>query len=191
MKNRNLYTLKDTALIEFIQNNKDSSVYFEELYRRYYRKVLDKCYSLLKNKQQAEEMAEDIFSKCFEKLPGFRGQASFSSWLYTISYNSCIDYLRHKKNSHYPEWNRENELPVVDEVDENANEIDYEKLQQILDLIHPEEKALLFMKYMENISLKNIGESLRISEDAAKMRLKRARTRVFTLYREKYFDKKK
>lgn len=191
MKKGTFHTLKDAELIELIQSGKDSSLYFEEIYHRYFQKVLDKCYSFLKNRQQAEEMTEDIFSKCYEKLPGFRGQASFSSWLYTITYNSCIDYLRHKKKSHYPEWNRENELPeIIDDVDEMANSIDYEKLQIILELIHPEEKAILLMKYMDNISLKHIGESLRISEDAAKMRLKRARTRVLALYREKYMERK-
>ena len=55
-----------------------------------------------------------------------------------------------------------------------------------MDLIHPEEKALLLMKYKEGLSMKQIGTSLRISEDAAKMRLKRARARVLYLYTEKY-----
>jgi len=66
--------------------------------------------------------------------------------------------------------------------------INYDDLLVILDLVHPEEKALLIMKYQDNISLKQISESLRISEDAAKMRLKRARTRVLYLYKKKFLD---
>jgi len=55
-----------------------------------------------------------------------------------------------------------------------------------LELIHPEEKALLLMKYKDDVPMKQVAVSLRISEDAAKMRLKRARTRVLYLYNQKY-----
>ncbi|MBV6639584.1 MAG: sigma-70 region 4 domain-containing protein, partial [Cyclobacteriaceae bacterium] len=56
----------------------------------------------------------------------------------------------------------------------------------ILEVIHPEEKAILLMKYMDDLSIRDISIALRISENAAKMRLKRARSRVFYLYSEKY-----
>ncbi len=186
MKYDTLKSSRDEEIISkiIIENQVN---YFEILYSRYYRKVLDKCYSLLKNHQLAKEFTEDIFSKTYEKLKTFRNISSFSSWLYSITYNHCIDYLRHKKKLHYPEWNRENEIPeIIDESGDNLNTINYDDLLVILDMIHPEEKALLAMKYQDNISLKQISESLRISEDAAKMRLKRARTRVLYLYKEKF-----
>ncbi|MBN2350284.1 MAG: RNA polymerase sigma factor [Bacteroidales bacterium] len=182
-------TLTDEEIIRKIQSE-NSSEYFQILYDRYHRKVLDKCYTLVKNKTTAHELAEDIFSKVFEKLGSFKFLSSFSSWLYSISYNFCIDYLRYKKKMHYPDWNRENEIPeIIDETGENLNEISYENLLQIFEQIHPEEKALILMKYQDNLSLKQIGESLRISEDAAKMRLKRARSRVIYLYMNKFYDK--
>lgn len=164
-----------------------SSKHFEVLYKRYYPKVLDKCYSFVKNKSTAEELAEDIFSKIFEKLSTFKQISSFSSWLYSITYNHCIDYLREKKKLHYPNWSRENVIPeIIDEAEENIEDINYENLLVILELIHPEEKALLLMKYKDNLSMKQISVALRISEDAAKMRLKRGRTRVIYLYTEKF-----
>lgn len=178
--------LKDDELIQKISHD-NSSKYFEELYKRYYSRVLDKCYSFVKNRQLAEELAEDIFSKVYEKLPSFRNLSAFSSWLYSISYNHCIDYLREKKKLHYPSWNRENEIPeIIDETEDMAEDIDYDKLMNILELIHTEEKALILMKYKDNLSMKQIGNALRISEDAAKMRLKRARARVLYLYTQKY-----
>ncbi len=143
----------------------------------------------MKNHSLAADLTEDIFSKTFEKLKTFKKISSFSSWLYSITYNHCIDYLRYKKKLHYPNWNREHEIPeIMDESEENLNEINYENLLVIMDLIHPEEKALLLMKYQDSLSLKQISESLRISEDAAKMRLKRARTRVLYLYKNKYLS---
>ena len=161
--------------------------YFKVLYRKYYPKVLDKCYSIVKSRNLAEELAEDILSNTYEKLSSFKKMSSFSSWLYSITYNYCIDYLRKKKKLHYPSWSRENKIPEIpDETDENIENISYDKLLNILDQIHPEEKALLLMKYKDNIPLRQISAALRISDDAAKMRLKRARTRVLYLYNEKF-----
>lgn len=183
---KDLSKLKDDEIIYKIRNDY-SSIYFEVLYNRYYSKVFDKCYSFVKNKTLAKELAEDIFSKVFEKLPSFKQLSSFSSWLYSVTYNHCIDYMREKKKLHYPDWNRENELPeIIDDTDEISEDINYENLLVILELIHPEEKALLLMKYKDDLSMKDIGAALRISEDAAKMRLKRARSRVLYLYTQKY-----
>jgi len=126
-----------------------------------------------KNRNLAEELAEEIFSKVFEKLSSFKQLSSFSSWLYSITYNHCIDYLREKKKLHYPNWSRENEIPeIIDETEETIEEINYDNLTVIMELIHPEEKALLLMKYKDDLSMKQISVALRISEDAAKMRLK-------------------
>lgn len=186
MKHNQLSTLKDDEIIHNLRNN-GTSGYFEVLYNRYYNKVLDKCYSLVKNRNTARDLAEDIFSKTFEKLPSFKQLSSFSSWLYSITYNHCIDYLREKKRLHYPSWNLENEMPdIVDDTEESIEDINYDNLMVVMELIHPEEKALLLMKYQDNLSMKQISSALRISEDAAKMRLKRARTRVIYLYTEKF-----
>ncbi|MFH0756797.1 MAG: RNA polymerase sigma factor [Bacteroidota bacterium] len=178
--------LKDNEIILKIKND-NTSKYFEELYKRYYLKVLDKCYSIVKNRPVAKELAEDIFSKVFEKLPTFKQRSSFSSWLYAVTYNHCIDYLREKNKIHYPNWNRDHEIPeIIDETEEAIEEINYENLMEVIERIHPEEKALLLMKYKDDLSMKQIAVALRISEDAAKMRLKRARTRVLYLYTQKY-----
>jgi RNA polymerase sigma-70 factor (ECF subfamily) len=189
MKNESIELLKDDEIISRMRAE-NSSKYFEILYNRYHQKVLDKCYSLVKNRKLAEELATDIFSKVYEKLPSFRQLSSFSSWLYSITYNHCIDYLREKKNMHYPNWANENNLPeIIDETEEPIEDINYENLLLILEMVHPEEKALLLMKYQDELSLKQIGQALRISEDAVKMRLKRARTRIVYLYLQKYPDK--
>ena len=186
MKDNILPTLSDIEIINKIKSD-DSSKYFEILYKRYFNKVLDKCYSFVRNKNLAEELTEDIFSKVFEKLSSYKYLSSFSSWLYSVTYNHCIDYLREKQKLHYPSWNHENEISeIIDETEEIKNEIDYDKVMTILEIIHPEEKALLLMKYKDELSMNQIGISLRISEDAAKMRLKRARARVLYLYTKKY-----
>ena len=180
--------LSDEEVIARI-TEKGESFLFEILYNRYYSKVLDKSYSLVKNGELAADLTRDILSKVYEKLSGFKGNSSFSSWLYSITYNHCIDYLREKKKLHYPDWNMQNELPeIIDEVEEDNTAINYDRLLKLLDLIHTEEKAMLVMKYQDNYSLKEIGEALRISESAAKMRIKRAKARLLYLYKTLYGD---
>lgn len=179
---------EDNQLVEHLNNGGDSGA-FHVLYNRYRRKVFNKCMGFVKNHESANELTEDIFSKTFEKLSGFKFKSSFSSWLYTITYNHCIDFLREKRKIHYPNWDGEHEiLEIIDESYQDMSNISYENLTIILELIHPEEKALLLMKYQDELSIRAISKALRITEDAAKMRLKRARTRVLYLYMQKFKD---
>lgn len=176
----------DEEIVHLIINSGNHEL-FELLYLRYFKKVRDKCFSFLKDSKLSEEFANDILSKAYEKIPGFKGNSSFSSWLYSITYNYCIDYLRVKKKLHYPDWNSSNELPeIIDESEADLEEASYENLLIILESVHPEEKVLLLMKYQDNLPIKHIAKTLRISEDAVKMRLKRARTRVLYLYNQKF-----
>jgi RNA polymerase sigma-70 factor (ECF subfamily) len=186
MNGHKISHLTDEQLIEKIIRNQKNEL-FGILFYRYYPKVKDKCYSFLKNKSLSDEFANDIMSKAFEKLSSFQGKSSFSSWLYSITYNTVIDYLRKKKQLHYPNWNLDNELPeIIDESNTDINELSYENLLKVFEKIHPEEKALLLMKYQDNLPIREIAVSLSTSEDAVKMRLKRARSRVVYLYHKMY-----
>jgi RNA polymerase sigma factor (sigma-70 family) len=180
--------LPDEELISLISLDGNSDL-FQILYKRYYSKVVDKCYTLLKNKQFAKESAQDILSKVYEKLDSFKGLSSFSSWLYSITYNYCIDYLRSYKKLHYPDWNIRNELTeIIDETEEDINSLIYDRLMQTMEILHPEEKAMLIMKYNDDLSMKQIAEAMRITESAAKMRIKRAKARLLFNYRKMYSD---
>jgi RNA polymerase sigma factor (sigma-70 family) len=187
MASKTKYKHKSDEEIILIIINSGNQELFEILYLRYFKKVRDKCFSFLKDTKLSEEFANDILTKAYEKINGFKGNSSFSSWLYSITYNYCIDYLRIKKKLHYPEWNSSNVIPeIIDESETDFEEVSYENLLTIFELIHPEEKVLLLMKYQDNLPIKSIAKTLRISEDAVKMRLKRARSRVIYLYNQKF-----
>jgi RNA polymerase sigma factor (sigma-70 family) len=181
------YKQKSDEEIVLLIINSGNKELFELLYHRYFKKVRDKCFSFLKDLILSEEFANDILTRAYEKIHGFKGNSSFSSWLYSITYNYCIDYLRAKKKLHYPEWNSNNEIPeIIDESETDFEEASYENLLTIFELIHPEEKVLLLMKYQDNLPIKSIAKTLRISDDAVKMRLKRARSRVIYMYNQKF-----
>jgi RNA polymerase sigma factor (sigma-70 family) len=176
--------LSDKEIIRRIKHEHNTNL-FEILYNRYSGKVSDKCNSLLKDPLLAQEFVQDIFCRVFERLADFRGESNFSTWLYAITYNNCIEYLRTKKKMNYPDWNVSHEMPdIIDEL--NEKEISSDRLMKILEVIHPEEKALLTMHYIDNMPITYIQTALKISESAAKMRLKRARDRVAFLYKEQF-----
>ncbi|NJN27591.1 MAG: RNA polymerase sigma factor [Cyclobacteriaceae bacterium] len=178
--------LSDQEIIDIILRDGGRDDY-AELFRRYRPKVLDKSYSLLRDSHLAKDITNDILSRAYEKLPEFKGTSSFSTWLYSIAYNYCIDYLRSKKKLHYPSWNSEHDLPEIVHVEEeDLTELNYSRLMSIMESIHPEEKALLLMKYQDEMTLKQIAGALRISESAVKMRLQRAKARVLSLYKKNY-----
>lgn len=162
---------------------------FEIIYNRYQKKVMDKCFAIVKNRALANELTEDILSKAYEKLGSFKGNASFSSWLYAIAYNHCIDYLRLKNKMHYPDWNYENQIPeIIDESEEDLSGLQSDRLNKMIEMLHTEEKALLLMKYQDDLSLRQISQALRLTDGAVKMRLKRAKARLLFLYINKYGD---
>jgi RNA polymerase sigma factor (sigma-70 family) len=176
----------DIELVQKILENGDRKS-FAELYGRYIKKVENKCYSLLRDRKLSADFANDIMSRAYEKLPNFKGSSAFSTWLYTITYNHCIDYLRKKKKIHYPNYDRDHEIPeIIDENQEDLSEFTYQQLLEIMEKLHPEEKAMILMKYRDDLTIKQVAQALRISESAAKMRLKRAKARVVYLYKQKF-----
>lgn len=186
MRNKGYDQLNDEHLVEKIIAENQPEL-FEVLFERYHNRVFEKCNSLVKNRELATELTEDILSKVFEKLGSFKGNSSFGSWLYSITYNHCIDYLRLKKKLHYPEWNRQNELPeIIDSTEEDNTEMHSERLQKLMNLLHTEERAILLMKYQDDLSLKQIADAMRLSEGAVKMRMKRSKARLLYLYKTLY-----
>jgi RNA polymerase sigma factor (sigma-70 family) len=160
-----------------------SVMLFEIIYTRYQNKVMDKCFTIVKNRALAKDLSEDILSKAYEKLGSFKGSASFGSWIYAITYNHCIDYLRLKNKMHYPDWNDEHQIPeIIDESEEDFSGLKSDRLNTMMEMLHTEEKALLLMKYQDDLSLRQISQALRLTDGAVKMRLKRAKARLLFLY---------
>ncbi len=125
-------SLTDEEIVDRLKAG-ESTRYFEMLYRRYRSRVYDKCKGLAKDRKLAVELTEDIFSKVYEKLPTFKQKSSLSTWLYSITYNHCIDYLRTKKKLHYPNWNKEQEMLNIPEEEEHLRDINYENLAPVLE----------------------------------------------------------
>ncbi len=165
-----------------------SQEHFSMLYGRYSDKVYSKCLSLLKNEAAAQDAAQDVFLKIFLNLAKFNKKSRFSTWVYSITYNYCIDYLRRKKKEKTILTDEEEgKDPIEEDFDEKEIlEMEIERLAFILDKIPPEDKMVLLMKYREDLSIKDISKAFDKSESAIKMKLKRAKNKVRKLYNENF-----
>ena len=148
------------------------------MYERYASKILGKCISILKNEAAALDATQEIFMKLLLNLSKFSAKSKFSTWVYSISYNYCIDVVRKRKKQQnlLAEVPRTKEDEDVDEIsDAELLEVRIERLEIILDMMNPDDKIILLMKYQDEMSIADISENLRISESAVKMRIKRAK----------------
>lgn len=172
--------LSDEDLVKIYISSQDNR-YFEELYERYSEKVYRKCYSFVSDGPKAEDLAHDIFLKVITKLGTFKENSRFSTWLYSITYNYCMDSIRRSKRLK-EEGMYEGFDFVEEEVDYEFQRMQSEGLRKSLEEIAPEEKAMLLMKYQDNFSVKEIAETFNISESATKMRLLRTKEKMKKLY---------
>lgn len=179
----------DEELVQLYLSTQNVS-YFNMIYERYSGKVFGKCITLLRDEGLAEDAMQDVMVKVLLNMSRFKGRSRFSTWLYSITYNYCMDYLRRKKRdpSVYVDDFIEN-LDVEDEVEDKVLlETNVSRLKVLLDDIPASDKSILLMKYQDEMSIKEIGSILDKSESAVKMQIKRAKARFKNLYSERYTD---
>ncbi|WP_245871583.1 RNA polymerase sigma factor [Sediminicola luteus] len=178
----------DEALVSKIVESNDTFL-FAILYDRYSNKVYNKCLGFVKNTEEAQDLTHDIFVQLFVKLRTFKGRSKFSTWLYSFTYNFCVNYVQRQLKK------RKEKEVLTDDIQNYSNRHDEEvddseiykmkadKLAKALDRIDVAEKMLLFMKYQDGMSIKEIMSVLEIGESAVKMRLNRAKSKLLEIYK--------
>lgn len=182
--------LSDAELIKKIlaeKNKKLKRSYQEDLYGRYVQKVYFRCLSIVKNKDTAKDLAHDIMVKMFLNLSKFKGESPFGGWMFSITYNHCINYLRKAKKLRVDDLDEIEEQLVFDETESNEKELLEVKLnylEEAFQLLKEDEKLILLMRYKDGLSVKMISKNLKIGESAVKMRLKRSRDHLGKIIKE-------
>ncbi len=188
MKNTDATLLSDEELVFKIVETNNTHL-FAVLYDRYATVVYNKCYGFSINKEEAEDLTHDVFIKLFIKLRTFKGKSKFSTWLYSFTYNFCVNYVQRNANK-----KKEKVTVVTDQIKEEDSfddiddarlfELKSEKLAKAMKLIDPNDKVILMMKYQDDMTIKEIQHILEIGESAVKMRLKRAKEKIINVYQE-------
>lgn len=182
-------TLSDQEIIrEYLRTQRQD--YFSILYTKYADKVYRKCYTLLKDQGLAEDAMQDIFVKIMMNLASFSEKSQFSTWVYSITYNYCIDYIRKNKKAKQLFVDDIERAPdLIDDVpDEFLLSMEVKRLKTILEKLPVDDHAILLMKYQDDMSIRDIAELLTKTESAVKMKIKRAKEKAQDIYKHLYKD---
>jgi len=161
------------------------------LYSRYSSKIFGKCLSILKDEEKAEDATQEIFVKILLNLAKFGGKSKFSTWIYSITYNFCIDSIRKKKKDKsvlVDDLTNEHDTADDGVEDRFLLEMNVRRLKVILEKIPTTDKAILLMKYQDEMSIKEISEILDKSESAIKMKIKRAKQKFKKTHKDYYTE---
>ena len=161
---------------------------FEELVKRHQELVFSLAYKLTGNRELANDVAQEAFIRAWKAIQKFRGDSTFSTWIYRITVNTAWT-LRKKAKKHYSLNIEDTQEPVV--IDEKkdpeflAMTSDLSSvLKKALDQIPIEQRIIVELKNIEGRSHKEIAEYLDISVTAAKVRLHRAHQKLIHILEE-------
>lgn len=167
---------------------KGDTAAFERLVRKYEKYVCSAVYAVVRNYDDSFDVAQEVFLKLYHNLDSFKGESSFSSWLYRIAKNTALDFLRKEKN------NRQNislsvensdgeeaELEIPDtsaKSDPEQSTLNKEKnsvIYQALDEISEQHKEIIVLRDINGYTYEEIAKMLSLEQGTVKSRLFRAR----------------
>lgn len=154
----------------FIEIKYGNKIAFEKLYNNYNKLIYSIAYSILKNKQDAEDVVQIVFEKLYlidkEKLPN----RNESSWLYSITKNETINYLKRNKNNI--------DLDSIYNIEDDNNEInkiiDQDNYNRLISKLNNKEKEIISLKIISNLSFEEIGKLLKEPTGTIKWRYYKA-----------------
>jgi len=156
---------------------------YAQLVKRYQNFVFTITLRYAPNREDAEEIAQDVFVKAYRNLADFRGESKFSTWLYTITSTTCITFLRKKKlDTHSLDHDKVFEMAENRDSGFRANQVEQKsKLQMVneaIKLLSPDDARLITLFYKGEQSLEEIGQIMGSEPNTIKVRLHRARQRL-------------
>jgi RNA polymerase sigma-70 factor (ECF subfamily) len=167
---------------------------FAYLVDRYKTMVFTLALQITKNREEAEEIAQDTFIKAFQSLKGFQGKAKFSSWLYRIVYNTAISHIRKKEKGRISldETDIPESLYVESVKNHESLSADERKkyLEVALDSLDQDERMFIILYYYEERELDEIAQIAGLTKTNTKVRLFRARKKMLMVL-ESYLKEEK
>lgn len=187
--------LEDFRLIDEAVNNNDEQA-FAKLLQRYKRPVYHMILKMVRNVDDAEDLTIESFAKAFKSLHRFKKDFTFSTWLFRISTNNTIDFIRKKKlntmsiDNSFTDDNGDGISIEVEDENLNPQEeaIKAEKaeiIQVFVDKLPPKYQKLVRLRYFNELSYEEIAEELEAPLGTVKAQLHRARELMFEMVKNK------
>ena len=173
---------EEAHIIKEILNGKTEQ--YEYFLDRYGQQVFVLVDRIVSCQEDAEELTQDVFLKAFQQLSSFKAESSFSTWIYRIATNLAISAVRKKRNdvlrlddSVFANLSE----TQVDEALEDESEEQMERLQQAMNQLEADERALITLYYLEEKPLAEVAFILGMTEGNAKVKLHRIRKKLYVL----------
>lgn len=187
--------LNDNEIISSVlQGDKNA---YAVLVNRYQNYVFTLTLRMIKNREDAEEVAQDVFIKAYRYLADFRGDSKFTTWLYTIVNTTSITFLRKKKLA-IQSLDDEKTFEMADDRDSGMRADHVEKKSRVtmvnnaIALLNPDDAEVITLFYKAEQTLEEMANILGLESNTVKVRLHRARTRLKekmeTHYREEVLN---
>jgi RNA polymerase sigma factor (sigma-70 family) len=181
--------LSDTDIIGRVLQGQQAV--FSQLVERYQNYVFTLVLRFIESREDAEEVAQDVFIKAYRSLADFRGESKFSTWLFTITRTSCISFLRKKKLNTLSLDNERTGLQVANtESGFRANLIEQKSrhamLNEAIGMLSADDSQVLTLFYKGEQTLEEIAHIMGMETNTVKVKLHRARQRLKDKM-EKYF----
>jgi RNA polymerase sigma-70 factor (ECF subfamily) len=173
--------LGDNEIISRVLKGEQNA--YAELVNRYQAYVFTLVLRMVKSREDAEEVAQDVFVKAYRSLADFRGESKFSTWLYTIANTTSITFLR-KKKLDVRSLDNEKVFEVADSKDSGlrANLVEQKSrvnmVNEAIAMLSPDDAEIITLFYKAEQNLEEISRILRLETNTVKVRLHRARTRL-------------
>lgn len=179
-----------TALVE--RARKGDKTASAELYEKMYDKLYFFALKNVRSKEDAEDIVQEAFMKALESLSELNSSESFSGWIYSVTYNLCIDKMRGGKRvaRFETEDDRDNAIensalnePVMVPEDYMQNEEIKRQIKDVIDGLRPDLRSVIILFYYDQMSMAEVAETMGISESSVKTKLFSARKRIKTKLR--------
>ena len=170
----------DWAIVQRVQNGEVSA--FNQLVQKYRQPLFSPIYNMTGNREDASDIAQEVFIKAFQSIRRFRGQASFYTWLYRIAVNSSITFIKRAKKQRFINYETIDETLVSTEILEYftaktktekgalLKELQ-EKLNEALQKLSPKHRIVVILHEVEGMNHKEIADITKTSEGTVRSRL--------------------
>ena len=177
----------EVALVRRAQRGEQEA--FREIVERYQGKVFSIIHGILRNRNDAEDIAQQVFTKIYFSLGKFDFRSALVTWIYKITVNECYDYLRKQKvrKLTFESDLSEDDLRRIDNVEDvrrnPAADVDRqtelrEIVVRLLDRLSADERQLLILKEVEGYPVEELAHMLSMNENTVKVKLFRARQKL-------------
>ncbi len=174
--------MEEESILEIIEKvKKGDQSCFNELILLFEKQVFSLALRIVKNREDAEEIAQDSFVKAYQRINSFKETAKFSTWLYRITYNNSLNKISSNRRVFLQDEIQENTLGASS-IDDSMKLLRIterkEHIKQALASLKPKESMLITLYYQNDCSLKEIQDITGINKSSIKVKLHRARVRL-------------